>query len=82
MGFRLRLSRNPPCGQPFRAIVLSPSLGHLRPQLGAGDLCPRARPVAPQCSFGKNRRPHRFAPNAGMRCVLPASFRQCVRCLG
>ena len=35
-----------------------------------------------QCLFGKTRRRHPCAPNAGMRCGLPASFRQCGRCLG
>ena len=34
------------------------------------------------CSFGKNRRRHRFAPNAGMRCGLHANSRKCGRCLG
>ena len=35
-----------------------------------------------RCLFGKTRRRHRRAPNAGMRCGLPASSRQCSRCLG
>ena len=35
-----------------------------------------------RCLFGKNRSLHRGAPNAGMRCGLPASSRQCGRCLG
>ena len=35
-----------------------------------------------RCLFGKTRRRHPCAPNAGMRCGLPASFRQCGRCLG
>ena len=35
-----------------------------------------------RCLFGKTRRRHRCAPNAGMRCGLPASSRQCGRCLG
>jgi hypothetical protein len=32
--------------------------------------------------FGKTRSRHPCAPNAGMRCGLPASSRQCGRCLG
>ena len=35
-----------------------------------------------RCLFGKTRRRHPCAPNAGMRCGLPASSRQCGRCLG
>ena len=35
-----------------------------------------------RCLFGKTRSRHRCAPNAGMRCGLPASSRQCGRCLG
>ena len=35
-----------------------------------------------RCLFGKTRSRHRYAPNAGMRCGLPASSRQCGRCLG
>ena len=35
-----------------------------------------------RCLFGKTRRRHPRAPNAGMRCGLPASSRQCGRCLG
>ena len=35
-----------------------------------------------RCSFGKTRRRHLSAPDAGMRCGLPASSRQCGRCLG
>jgi hypothetical protein len=35
-----------------------------------------------RCLFGKTRRRHACAPNAGMRCGLPASSRQCGRCLG
>ena len=35
-----------------------------------------------RCLFGKTRRRHRCAPIAGMRCGLPASSRQCGRCLG
>jgi hypothetical protein len=31
------------------------------------------------CLFGKTRRRHPCAPNAGMRCGLPASSRQCGR---
>ena len=34
-----------------------------------------------RCLFGKTRRRHPRAPNAGMRCGLPASSRQCGRCL-
>jgi hypothetical protein len=47
------------------------------PQDGRG-----AVPVGPRCSLGKNKRKHRFAPSAGMRCGLPVSSRQCGRCLG
>ena len=35
-----------------------------------------------RCLFGKTRSRHPCAPNAGMRCGLPASSRQCGRCLG
>ena len=35
-----------------------------------------------RCSFGRNRRPHRFAPNAGMQCGLPVSYHRCERWLG
>ena len=35
-----------------------------------------------RCLFGKTRSWHPCAPNAGMRCGLPASSRQCGRCLG
>ena len=51
------------CGIPLQRCRLLPP---------AGLLPRRAR-----CSFGKNRRPHRCAPNAGMRCVLPVSSRRC-----
>ena len=35
-----------------------------------------------RCLFGRTRSRHPCAPNAGMRCGLPASSRQCGRCLG
>ena len=35
-----------------------------------------------RCLFGKTRSRHPCAPNAGMRCGLPASSRQCGHCLG
>ena len=35
-----------------------------------------------RCLFGKTRSRHPCAPNAGMQCGLPASSRQCGRCLG
>ena len=43
--------------------------------------CPSCQ-ILVRCSFGKTRRRHPRAPNAGMRCGLPASSRQCGRCLG
>jgi hypothetical protein len=55
--------------------------GRISPRTGRRQ-CQSFISILIRCSFGKTRRRHLSAPDAGMRCGLPGSSHQCDHCLG